>query len=129
MERRIEPVYNQINVISSHNNDARFQEYYSKYLDMWLVAPSETRKPFLPMPDFIARMRQKERSRNEALIKKLEVDGQVTMIKGSVVWVTTKGKEIASNYPPEEEAYFPHPVIPAIKMVSSSYKTIDDDKV
>ncbi|KAA0042248.1 hypothetical protein E6C27_scaffold824G00280 [Cucumis melo var. makuwa] len=81
------------------------------------------------MPDFIAGMKQKEKARNEALVKRLEADGQVAMIKRSTVWVTAKGKEIASNYPLEEEAYFAHPIIPAIKMVSSPYKTIDEDKV
>ncbi|TYK01213.1 Enzymatic polyprotein [Cucumis melo var. makuwa] len=129
MERRTEPVYNQINVISSNEDNDRFQEYYSKYLDMWLAAPAETRKPFLPMPDFIAGLKQKEKAKNEALVKRLEADGQVAMIKGSTVWVTAKGKEIASNYPPEGEAYFAHPIIPAIKMVSSPYKTIDENKV
>ncbi|KAA0033289.1 movement protein [Cucumis melo var. makuwa] len=51
------------------------------------------------------------------------------MIRNSDVWTTTKGKEIASAYPLEEEAYFPHLVILAIKMVSSPYKTIDEEKV
>ncbi|KAA0058434.1 hypothetical protein E5676_scaffold535G00120 [Cucumis melo var. makuwa] len=69
---------------------------------MWLAATAETRKPFLPMPDFIT---------------------------GSTVSVTATGKEIASNYPLEEVAYFAHPVIPDIKMVSSPYKTINEDKV
>ncbi|TYJ96702.1 hypothetical protein E5676_scaffold535G00180 [Cucumis melo var. makuwa] len=93
MERRSEPVYNQNNIIS--DDKERFREHYSVYIDQWIKAPAETRKPFLTMPDFVKGIR----------------------------------KEVASNYPPEEEAYFPHPAIPAIKMVSSPYKTINEDKV
>lgn len=127
MERKSEPVYNQINVIS--DDKERFREHYSVYIDQWIKAPAETRKPFLTMPDFVEGMLKVERAKNEALVKKLQADGQVAMIKGSTIWVTASGKEIASNYPPEEEAYFPHPAIPAIKMVSSPYKTINEDKV
>ncbi|KAA0052109.1 Enzymatic polyprotein [Cucumis melo var. makuwa] len=127
MERRSEPVYNQINVISDEKE--RFREHYSVYIDQWIKAPAETRKPFLTMPDFIEGMLKLERAKNEALVKKLQADGQIAMIKGSTVWVTVSGKEVASNYPPEEEAYFPHPAIPAIKMISSPYKTINEDKV
>ncbi|KAA0041674.1 movement protein [Cucumis melo var. makuwa] len=127
MEKRSEPVYNQINVISDEKE--RFREHYSVYIDQWIKAPAETRKPFLTMPDFVEGMLKMERIKNEALVKKLQADGQVAMIKGSTNWVTASGKEIASNYPPEEEAYFPHPAIPAIKMVSSPYKTINEDKV
>ncbi|KAA0054117.1 Enzymatic polyprotein [Cucumis melo var. makuwa] len=127
MERRLKPVYNQINVIS--DDKERFREHYSIYIDQWIKAPAETRKPFLTMPDFVKGMLKVERAKNEALVKKLQADGLVAMIKGSTIWVTTSGKEVASNYPPEEEAYFPHSAIPAIKMVSSPYKTINEDKV
>ncbi|KAA0050445.1 hypothetical protein E6C27_scaffold175G00510 [Cucumis melo var. makuwa] len=127
MERRSEPVYNQINVIS--DDKERFREHYSIYIDQWIKAPAETRKSFLTMPDFVKGMLKVERAKNEALVKKLQADGQVAMIKGSTIWVTASGKEIASQYPPEKEAYFPHPAFPAIKMVSSPYKTINEDKV
>ncbi|KAA0039552.1 Peptidase_A3 domain-containing protein [Cucumis melo var. makuwa] len=41
---------------------------------------------------------------------------------------TTTGKEILSEYPQEEEASFPHPKMPSVVIVSSPYKTIDEEK-
>ena len=92
MERRSKPIYNQINVITSNNDNARYKEMYSKYIDMLLAAPEDGRKPFLHQSDFIEGMKQKEQARNEALIRTLETKGQVAMIRNSVVWTTTKGK-------------------------------------
>lgn len=51
------------------------------------------------------------------------------MLEEPLVWTTMSGKEIISEYQPEEESYFPHPVVPAIKMISSPYKTIGEEKV
>ncbi|KAA0051616.1 receptor-like serine/threonine-protein kinase ALE2 [Cucumis melo var. makuwa] len=73
MERRSEPIYNQINVITN----ACYEEMYSKYIDMWLAASEEGRKHFPCQPNFITGIKQKEQGRNKALVKTLETKGQV----------------------------------------------------
>uniref|UniRef100_A0A9I9DXD9 Uncharacterized protein n=1 Tax=Cucumis melo TaxID=3656 RepID=A0A9I9DXD9_CUCME len=81
MERRFEPIYNEINIITSNYDNARYKEMYSKYIDMWLAALEEGRKPFLCQPDFIARMKKKEQASNKALVKTLKTKRQVEMIR------------------------------------------------
>uniref|UniRef100_A0A9I9E9B9 Uncharacterized protein n=1 Tax=Cucumis melo TaxID=3656 RepID=A0A9I9E9B9_CUCME len=67
MERRSEPVYNQNNIIS--DDKERFREHYSVYIDQWIKAPAETRKPFLTMPDFVKGMLKVERAKRKLLSK------------------------------------------------------------
>lgn len=74
---------------------------------------------FILKKDFIEALQEREATRRN----------KVAMLQEPQVWLTTSGKEITSDYPLEEESYFSHLVVPDIKMVSSPYKTIDEDEI
>ncbi|KAA0037023.1 hypothetical protein E5676_scaffold453G001010 [Cucumis melo var. makuwa] len=89
----------------------------TKYVDQYINQKDWDNRPkFLSKLKFIARFNQKAK------------EASVHVSNKPLTWRTTTGKEILSEYPPEEEASFPHPKMPSVAIVSSPYKTIDEEK-
>ncbi|KAA0050195.1 polyprotein [Cucumis melo var. makuwa] len=116
MERRSGNIYNQINTITLEGK-ALYDQYYEKYIDQYINQKNWDNRPkFLSKTEFIARVNQKAK------------EASVRVINKPLTWRTTTGKEILSEYPPEEEASFPHPKMPSATIVFSLYKTIDEEE-
>lgn len=39
MERRLGPIYNQINVLTSESDEERYERKYSQYIDLYIAQP------------------------------------------------------------------------------------------
>lgn len=90
---------------------------YDDYIDQYIHQKDWANRPkFLIKKDFLALMRQGDSHK------------RINVLKKPIIWVTTSGKEVSSEYPPEEEATFPHLLVPTSTIVSSPYKTINEEK-